>query len=882
MSFFDSITSKIKEGIQDAFDGDDDRPQESQQQAEQQSYSQSTDGAQSSAGANRFHSFAPQRSGNNAKWFVDGCGYMWAVSVALEEARESIWILDWWLSPELYLRRPPTENEQYRVDRMLIAAAERGVKVNVIVYKEVSQVLTLASVHTKHALEVHPNIRVFRHPDHTPSAQDLHSDFIAGLKNLSLSPLKLAQLPGKQLESVYGSSDDIVLYWAHHEKLCLVDGELAFMGGLDLCFGRWDTNSHPIADVHPTDVNKALFPGQDFNNARIYDFADVEKWEDNKLDRTKSSRMGWSDLSICLTGPVVEDLRAHFVQRWNFIFKEKYNLPEKGYSLLSLTQDQIPDGYYNADGFNMQPMKEQEKGPEFDALPQQEHYDAPGRHHSGAPRGQFGQFGQHQYEGQDEQRGSSGISVQLVRSCTKWSGGVPLEHSIQNAYIDVIRNSKHFVYIENQFFITATGDEQSPIKNRIGAALVERVVRAYQSGGRYKVIVLMPSVPAFAGDLQADDSLGTRAIMEYQYSSICRGGHSIIEEIEKAGVPNAAEYIRFYNLRNYDRLNIQSSLSNVEQQSGIHYEDARREHDDMVGAGYDGRGEGTGAQYGQPNREYDRYQEAASNVKDSRFDSVSMCYMNDGPSIREIPWSGSEEAEMNAFVSEELYIHSKLLIADDQIVICGSANLNDRSQIGKHDSEIAVIIEDSTPVDSVMNGEQYRASAYASSLRRQLFRKHLGLLPHQECDQPNESFMPVTKDPNVYDWGSPSDQVVADVLSDEFNNLWTQTAAVNTAVFARAFHCVPDNKVTNWEEYESFFSSLFVPKGEEGKDDYVPSRYEYGHVVAEEFPGGVQELKGELERVRGTLVEMPLRFMEGVDFAKEGLSFNAFTNEVYT
>ena len=48
---------------------------------------------------NRFHSFAPPRTGNEAKWFVDGCGYMWAVSVALEEANETIWILDWWLSP---------------------------------------------------------------------------------------------------------------------------------------------------------------------------------------------------------------------------------------------------------------------------------------------------------------------------------------------------------------------------------------------------------------------------------------------------------------------------------------------------------------------------------------------------------------------------------------------------------------------------------------------------------------------------------------------------------------------------------------------------------------------------------------------------------------
>jgi phospholipase D1/2 len=48
---------------------------------------------------NRFHSFAPPRNGNDAKWFVDGCGYFWAVSIAIEQAKESIWILDWWLSP---------------------------------------------------------------------------------------------------------------------------------------------------------------------------------------------------------------------------------------------------------------------------------------------------------------------------------------------------------------------------------------------------------------------------------------------------------------------------------------------------------------------------------------------------------------------------------------------------------------------------------------------------------------------------------------------------------------------------------------------------------------------------------------------------------------
>lgn len=45
-------------------------------------------------GPHRFGSFAPTREHNDVKWYVDGCSYFYAVSRALENARESIWILD--------------------------------------------------------------------------------------------------------------------------------------------------------------------------------------------------------------------------------------------------------------------------------------------------------------------------------------------------------------------------------------------------------------------------------------------------------------------------------------------------------------------------------------------------------------------------------------------------------------------------------------------------------------------------------------------------------------------------------------------------------------------------------------------------------------------
>jgi phospholipase D1/2 len=46
-------------------------------------------------------------------------------------------VKDWWLTPELYLRRPPAYYPEWRLDRVLKRKAEQGVKVYVIVYKEV-------------------------------------------------------------------------------------------------------------------------------------------------------------------------------------------------------------------------------------------------------------------------------------------------------------------------------------------------------------------------------------------------------------------------------------------------------------------------------------------------------------------------------------------------------------------------------------------------------------------------------------------------------------------------------------------------------------------------------------------------------------------------
>ena len=50
-----------------------------------------------------------------------------------------------------------------------------------------------------------------------------------------------------------------------------------------------------------------------------------------------------------------------------------------------------------------------------------------------------------------------------MRSCSKWSAGIDgFENSIYRAYISAINSSEHYIYIENQFFITNSGQPDSP------------------------------------------------------------------------------------------------------------------------------------------------------------------------------------------------------------------------------------------------------------------------------------------------------------------------------------------------------------------------------------------------------------------------------------
>uniref|UniRef100_A0A8C5CUV4 phospholipase D n=1 Tax=Gadus morhua TaxID=8049 RepID=A0A8C5CUV4_GADMO len=548
----------------------------------------------------RFGSFAQEEENIPAKWYVNGRNYMEDVADALEEAQEEIFITDWWLSPEIFLKRPVVEGNRWRLDCTLKRKAQQGVRIFVMLYKEVELALGINSGYSKRTLaHLHPNIKVMRHPDHVSS-------------------------------SVY--------LWAHHEKLVVIDQSVAFVGGIDLAYGRWDDREHRLTDVGSVTLktdgvellgNTRFWHGKDYCNFVYKDWIQLEKPFDDFIDRYTTPRMPWHDIASVVHGNAARDVARHFIQRWNF--------------------------------------------------------------------------------------------TKVLRSAADWSAGIKYhEESIHNAYVQVIIKSKHYIYIENQFFISCADNRM--VYNKIGDAIIERIIRAHKEGKRYRVYVVTPLLPGFEGDITTGGGNALQAVMHFNYRTMIRGECSIISQLKKEMDDQWMNYIMFGGLRTHAEL---------------------EEH----------------------------------------------------------------------LVTELIYVHSKMLIADDNTVIIGSANINDRSMLGKRDSEVAVIIQDSETVTAVMDEKEYQAGPYALQLRLECFRTILGGHSDATID-------------------------LSDPVSDRFyKDVWMATAGRNATIYEKVFRCLPTSLVRNMSELE---------------------QYQVKAGLAQTDPIRARE---ELRKIRGFLVQFPLDFL---------------------
>ncbi|XP_036377127.1 phospholipase D1-like isoform X2 [Megalops cyprinoides] len=708
----------------------------------------------------RFGSFAREEFNIPAKWYVNGKTYMEDVANALEEAKEEIFITDWWLSPEIFLKRPVVEGNRWRLDCILKRKAQQGVRIFVMLYKEVELALGINSGYSKRTLRhLHANIKVMRHPDHVSS-------------------------------SVY--------LWAHHEKIIVIDQSVAFVGGIDLAYGRWDDREHRLTDVGSVTRSAAVAveqaglegvppvagvpvnesPAVPQSNGRGGGPADSG-------DQPKLKGMGKGHKSRFSFHRHLHRHGLHHAdstssvdsteESWSNTTGSQQNLilgrgaelratPSAGLSQAeSGSQQSLQTGvgelmgntrfWHGKDYCNFVHKDWIQLDKPFDdfidryTTPRMPWHDIASVVHGKAARDVARHFIQrwnftkimkpryrslsypyllpksHTTANELRYQVPDCVStkVQVLRSASDWSAGIKYhEESIHNAYVHVISHSKHYIYIENQFFISCA--ENRLVYNKIGDAIAERIIRAYKENKKFRVYVVTPLLPGFEGDINTGGGSAIQAVMHFNYRTMIRGDCSIISQLKREMGDQWINYISFGGLRTHAEL-------------------------------------------------------------------------------------------QGKLVTELIYVHSKMLIADDNAVIIGSANINDRSMLGKRDSEVAVIVEDTETVPSVMDGEEYQAGKFGLQLRLECFRTILGAFTDPSID-------------------------VTDPISDRFyKEVWMATCARNASIYQKVFRCLPSSDVRNTAELEAFLSKPGLDK-----DD--PAR------AAE-----------ELKKIRGFLVQFPLYFL---------------------
>lgn len=155
---------------------------------------------------------------------------------------------------------------------------------------------------------------------------------------------------------------------------------------------------------------------------------------------------------------------------------------------------------------------------------------------------------------------------------------------------------------------------------------------------------MIPAIPGFPGDLRENAANGTRAIIDYQYKSICRGEHSIFGRIAAAGV-DPTKYIFFFNLRTYDRLH---------KPAAPHEEESAAAGEQAEGAA------AVAVVVVDGDEQVATMQEKPAELDAPNHDSIAAAAMLGSQTVESTPWHGGIDAERDSIVNEELYVHAKV------------------------------------------------------------------------------------------------------------------------------------------------------------------------------------------------------------------------------
>ncbi|CAN6222926.1 unnamed protein product [Urochloa humidicola] len=415
--------------------------------------------------------------------------------------------------------------------------------------------------------------------------------------------------------------------FTHHQKCVIVDTQAtgnnrkitAFIGGLDLCDGRYDTPEHrlfkDLDTVFKDDFHNPTFPVNKFG-----------------------PRQPWHDLHCKIEGPAAYDVLTNFEQRWRKSAKWKVSV-RRAVSWHHDTLVKIDRMSWivspSADELNAHVCDEKD--------PENWHVQVFRSIDSGSVKG-FPKLVQ------------EAESQNLV--CAK---NLQIDKSIHNAYVKAIRSAQHFVYIENQYFIGSSyfwsAHRSAGAENLIPIELAIKIARKIKAKERFAAYIVIPMWP--------EGNPTTAAMQEILYWQ----GHTmslmykiVADALRKEGLNerHPQDYLNFYCLGKREVLSDVLATNNSNENSALRLAQKFR-----------------------------------------RF---------------------------------MIYVHSKGMVVDDEFVLIGSANINQRSMDGSRDTEIAMGAYQ-PHYSWAGSGSPPRGQVYG--YRMSLWAEHLGTV--EECFRRPES-----------------------------------------------------------------------------------------------------------------------------------------------
>ncbi|KAJ9188402.1 hypothetical protein P3X46_003761 [Hevea brasiliensis] len=480
---------------------------------------------------------------------------------AIRHARRLIYITGWSVWHNVKLIRDAGDPSNITLGDLLRSKSQEGVRVLLLVWDDPTS-RSIFGYKTDGIMATHD--------------EETRSFF----KNSSVQVLLCPRIAGKRHSWV--KQREVGTIYTHHQKTVIVDADagnnrrkiIAFVGGLDLCDGRYDTPHHPLfrtlQTVHKDDYHNPTFTGNNVSGC---------------------PREPWHDLHCRIDGPAAYDVLTNFEERW-FKAAKPHGIKKlkMSYDDALLRIERIPDivGVLDAPSVG-------ENDPEAWHIQIFRSIDSNSvKRFPKDPK--------------------DATSKNLV--CGK---NVLIDMSIHTAYVKAIRAAQHFIYIENQYFIGSSFNWSSykdlGANNLIPMEIALKIADKIRANERFAAYIIIPMWPE-----GVPTGAATQRILFWQHKTMQMMYETILKALEEVGLENVfspQDYLNFFCLGN---------------------------------------------------REFTDTNDTSSS-----------------PTAANTPQALSQKSRR--FM---IYVHSKGMIVDDEYVILGSANINQRSLEGTRDTEIAM------------------------------------------------------------------------------------------------------------------------------------------------------------------------------------------------